>query len=49
MNLYHLLRFLKFFNFFSANNLDGSQYTGWLKFGTFQGYYYIAELLVKIT
>ena len=34
--------------FDSVNNLDGSQNTGWLKFGTFQGYNHIAELLAKI-
>ena len=34
--------------FDSVNNLDGSQNTGWLKFGTFQGYLHMAELLVKI-
>ena len=32
-----------------VNNLDGSQNTGWLKFGTFHGYTNMAELLVKIT
>ena len=33
--------------FDSANNLDGSQNTGWLKFGSIQGYNHVAELLVK--
>ena len=29
-------------------NLDGSQNTDWLKFGTFQSYHQTTELLVKI-
>ena len=33
--------------FDSVNNLDGSQNTGWLKFGAIQGYNHMAELLVK--
>ena len=32
----------------SVNNLDGSQNTGWLKFGTIQVFDYMAKLLVKI-
>ena len=35
--------------FDSVNNLDGSQNTGWLKFGAIQGYNHMAELLVKST
>ena len=34
--------------FDSVNNSEGSQNTDWLKYGTFQGYNHMAELLVKI-
>ena len=33
--------------FDSVNNLDGSQNSGWLKFGTAQGYHHMAELIDK--
>ena len=34
--------------FDGVNNMDESQNTGWLKFGTVQGYHHMAELLVKM-
>ena len=34
--------------FDSVNNLDGSQNTEWLKFGTVQGYHHMTELHVEL-
>ena len=46
LNLCHFFRLYLVFD--SVNNLDGPQNTGWLKFGTVEGYHHIlAELLVK--
>ena len=48
LNLCHILRFLKCIKFLVVyNNFDESWKTGWLKFGTFQGYPHMA-VLVKI-